>query len=126
MTAPATTKPRRKAKAKAEEAPAGEEQTFAEIWATLPPGRASRGLYSVFKLPDGALGLVYLRVDDDQAAALAAARTAMLERGEEEQHLELPAGLIALQGQLAAGKMNPAQMVRALRELRGAGVPGVG
>lgn len=124
MTAPATTKPRRKAKA--EEVPAGEDQTFAEIWAALPPGRASRGLYSVFKLPDGALGLVYLRVDDDQAAALAAAREAMLGRGEEEQHLELPAGLIALQGQLAAGKMNPAQMVRALRELRGAGVPGVG
>lgn len=88
-----------KAKAAAPAAPADEvaEPSFADFWDSLEPGsRLSKGVYSVYKTPEGGLHIAYRRDGDT-----------------EDSHLPVPAPMVAMMVAASEGK-GPLGRMRAL------------
>lgn len=67
--------------------PEDAEPGFMDLWAALAPGRAARGVYSIYKDDGGALIISY-RADG----------------ADDDAHLTIPAGMIRVMSMAAEGK----------------------
>ena len=86
-----------KAPAPAPAAVAEPEPTFAQIWDTMAPGsRLSKGVYSIYKTPEGGLHIAYRP-----------------EGAEEDSHLPVPPAMVAMMVAAAEGK-GPFGRIRAM------------
>lgn len=76
-------------------APAADDPGFREVWESLPAGsRASKGLYSVYKTPEGGLHIAF-RPDG----------------ADKDQHLEIPGKMMLMMIAASEGK-GPLGMLR--------------
>jgi hypothetical protein len=91
----------RKSKAEPAGGPSGEtpEPTFAQLWEAVEPGtRTSKGVYSIYKTPEGGMHIAY-RPEDTQ----------------EDQHFEVPAPLMAMMTAAVEGR-GPLGRLRAMAQ----------